>query len=141
MSTVCGDRYSSCSKPGYIPAHDPWTKEVQPFAHILCDGWTLGKYMRSMIYATALHLRTSSCESFFHTVDVWRPMWAGFSPRGYLNGVRCSALTHNEQRRSKVLTSGRIGECVHVRLVTVTGALRCAWLGYVNMCRKDQVSP
>jgi hypothetical protein len=72
---------------------------------IACNG---GRYMNHMIHATALHVRTSENESFFHSVVLWLPMWAAFSPAGYTHGVRCCALTYNEQHRYKILTTGRV---------------------------------
>jgi len=66
------------------------------------------RYMNHMIYATALHQRTSENESFFHLVDTWLPMWANFSDAGYALGVRACVLTFNEQHRSKMLTVGKI---------------------------------
>ena len=103
--------YTRCSSDSFIPTHDPWSVHDKPcmaMCGLMMDSWTLGKYMHSMFWATALHLRTSSCESLFHLLDVWLPMWANFSPRGYTNGARCAALTFNEQHRSKLMTSGRV---------------------------------
>ena len=108
--------YSRCSDEDYIPREDFWTvctgighpRNVPKLATLLMKAWTLGKYMHSLFYATALHCRTSACESFFHAVDVWLPMWAGFSQKGYELGVNCCFLTHNEQRRTKRLTTGSI---------------------------------
>ena len=121
---MCGDHanckahcwYAQCDATDYTPSVDPWTMctgvghphGVPAIAALLAKAWTLGKYMYSLFYATALHCRTSTCESFFHAVDIHVPMWAGFSEQGYALGVACCHLTHNEQRRHKHLTTGKI---------------------------------
>ena len=121
---MCGDHanckahcwYAQCDATDYTPSVDPWTMctgvghphGVPAIATLLTKAWTIGKYMHSLFYATALHCRTSACESFFHAVDIHVPMWAGFSPQGYALGVACCHLTHNEQRRRKHLTTGKI---------------------------------
>lgn len=109
-------RYAQCHKDTYIPTHDPWTVAsgaghpygVPDLTALLVDAFTYGKYMNAMFYATALHCRTSENESYFHLVDVWLPMWAAFSEAGYQSGVKCCALTFNEQKRTKILTSGHV---------------------------------
>eukprot|EP01052_Picozoa_sp_SAG31_P035874 SAG31_NODE_4388_length_3277_cov_9.846564_4_plen_270_part_00 len=64
--------------------------------------------MRQSFFDSALYLRTSMCESFFHLLGTWAPKWANFQNKGYELAAKCCFLTFNEHAQHKILTGGCI---------------------------------
>ena len=111
--------YTRCMKGKYvyIPSWRYWTDftaeagypaGVKEMASLLMDAWTFGGYMADLLPSIIMYANTSTCESYFHGLDVWLPMWSHFSHWGFQLGADAWHLTFNEQKERKELTSGVI---------------------------------
>ena len=123
---LCGDfvwfgRCSNDEPEAHVPKRAYWSQSTPPqspygtpeLAALLCDAWTVGKYVNDTLRSTILYMRSCACESFMHAFALRAPKFAHFTTRTYRRAMWCTVLAWNEQRRSKQLAPAVVRSTKH----------------------------